>query len=126
VAAKTRTEKRSGIDDHSLTLRLAQAVMGWRLAPGRFLKPDRGWLPKWRFQPAIRLDDAFQLLEQSAPDDFEMKPGNRGSFRVQVRLGGKIGMAEDVSKPRAITYAVARALNLDIDGAGGTGDADEI
>jgi hypothetical protein len=36
-----------------------------------------------------------------------------GRFSVEVRLGGKLGLARDEVKPRAITLAIARALGLE-------------
>jgi hypothetical protein len=123
VPAITENGKASCIDDDILTVRLAQIVMQWRLAPDRFLKPDRKWLPRWRFQPTVRLDDAFQLLDKATPDDYEMRPGKDGGLRVRVRFGEKTGAAEDLSKPRAITYALARAHGIQFDrNSGGQDD----
>ena len=53
---------RVSLHDLELTEELARSVMGWRSAPGRFLKPGGSWLPKWRFAPLERLEDAFRLL----------------------------------------------------------------
>ena len=46
-----------------LTAILAERVMGWTVGPDRFMMGNRGWMPRWRFQPAEKLDDAFRLLE---------------------------------------------------------------
>ena len=55
--------------DDRLTDELARRVMGWRTTSSRFLKPDRAWIPRWRFRPLVELSDAFQLLEQIAHSD---------------------------------------------------------
>jgi hypothetical protein len=52
-----------------LTAILAQRVMGWRVAPDRFLMGNRRWSPRWRFQPTERVKDAYRLLERAAPQD---------------------------------------------------------
>lgn len=78
---------------------------------------DRRWLPRWRFQPAENLMDAFQLLEGAAPDEYSMSGGDDVGFRVRVRIGNITGEASGESKPLAITCAVARALGIDVAGA---------
>jgi len=95
-----------------LTSVLAQRVMGWRVAPERFMVGKGRWLPRWRFQPAERLEDAFRLLEQAAPQRYSMGRDGQGTFWVRVQIGQETGRAHDLSKPRAITLAVARALKL--------------
>ena len=97
-----------------LTALLAERVMHWRVGPERFLMGDRCWLPRWRFQPAENLDDAFKLLEKAAPQDYVMHNDGNG-FRVRVRIGKTTSEACDESKPRAITFAVARAIGIDLE-----------
>jgi hypothetical protein len=94
---------------------LAKRVMGWRVGPDRFLMGQRGWIPRWRFQPTESLVDAFRLLEEAAPQEYSMCGDSKGNFRVQVRIGDGTGEADGTSKPRAITVAVARALRLEVD-----------
>ena len=103
-----------------LTALLAERVMHWRVGPERFLMGDRRWLPRWRFQPAERLKDAFRLLEQSAPEEYSMGAGENGYFWVRVRVAGATGEALESSKPRAITYAIARAFGIDVDSSRGS------
>ena len=98
-----------------LTALLAERVMHWRVGPERFLMGDRRWLPRWRFKPAERLQDAFRLLEQAAPDEYSMVGAENGSFWVKVRVAGTTGEARDPSKPRAMTFAIARAFGIDVD-----------
>ncbi len=98
-----------------LTTLLARHVMGWVVVPERFLVGKRRWIPRWRFQPTERLEDAFRLLEAAAPRWYSMGRDGQGPFRVQVQIGQETGNAQDLSKPRAITLAVARALKLRVD-----------
>ena len=98
-----------------LTSVLARRVMRWGVAPERFLVGKRRWIPRWRFQPTERLEDAFRLLEEAAPRRYTMGRDGQGPFRVEVQIGEETGRAHDLSKPRAITLAVARALKLRVD-----------
>jgi hypothetical protein len=98
----------------NLTAVLAEHIMGWGVAPDRFLLGSRRWLPTWRFQPMDKLHHAFQLLEKAAPAEYSMGSGGSG-FWVRVRIGETTGEARDRSKPRAITLALARALGLEVD-----------
>ena len=95
---------------------LAERVMGWGVGPDRFLMGNRGWMPRWRFQPTESLVDAFRLLEEAAPQEYSMCGDNKGNFWVQVRIGGGTGAADGASKPRAITCAIARALGIEVEG----------
>jgi hypothetical protein len=98
-------------DDHFTAL-LAERVMAWSVAPDRFLLGGRRWLPRWRFRPFEKLDDAFQLLEKAGPEDYLMGDDGKG-FWVRIRIGKTIAEARDISKPRAITLAVARAVGIE-------------
>jgi hypothetical protein len=57
--------QRAADADTELTGWLAELVLGWKSAPGHFLKSSRSWTPKWRFDPFARLGDAFLLLDRS-------------------------------------------------------------
>jgi hypothetical protein len=111
------TDTQASVNGDRLTALLAERVMGWRVGPERFLIGDRRWLPRWRFQPAERLQDAFRLLEQAAPQEYSMGAGKNGNFWVKVRIAGTTGEALERSQPRAIAYAVARAFRIDVDSA---------
>jgi len=93
---------------------LARRVMRWDVAPDRFLVGNRKWMPRWRFQPDIRLEDAFRLLEAAAPQKYTLSCEGPDAFCVQVWIDGRTGKAQDRSKPRAITLAVCRALQIEV------------
>jgi hypothetical protein len=98
-----------------LTALLAERVMHWRVGPDRFLTGDRRWLPRWRFQPAENLMDAFQLLDGAAPEAYSMSGGSEVGFLVRVRIGNFTGEAGGMSKPLAITHAIARAVGIEVE-----------
>jgi hypothetical protein len=93
---------------------LAEKVMGWSVGPDRFMMGDRRWQPRWRFQPANRLEDAFRLLERAAPQEYALRAAENGGFWASVRISGNTGEAHESSQARALTLAIARALRLDI------------
>lgn len=86
--------------DEHLTALVAQRVMGWTVGPDRFMMGNRSWMPRWRFQPAKRLEDAFRLLERAAPQECTMGTGENGGFWVKVRLASCTGEACESSKPQ--------------------------
>jgi hypothetical protein len=94
---------------------LAVRVMKWGVAPERFLMDGRRWLPRWRFQPIERIEDAFRLLEALGPKEYTMAGRGADNFCVQIRLhNGGISEASYKSKAQAITYAVAQAIGVDV------------
>jgi hypothetical protein len=99
--------------DGILTDELAARCLRWRLAPGRYLKPERGWTSRSKFRPLVDIRDAFRLLDAVA-DDYSLlsKPG--GVFTATVRVAGRIGKAAGEPKARAISLAVARAMGMDV------------
>ena len=99
--------------DEHLTALLAERVMGWTVGPDRFMTGNRGWLARWRFQPAEKLADALRLLEVAAPKEYSVRGDSEGNSRVHVRIGEATGEACSASKARAITWAIARAVGLD-------------
>jgi hypothetical protein len=94
---------------------LAERVMGWSVGPDRFLTGNRGWIPRWRFQPSEKLVDAFRLLEQAAPDEYSLCVDAKGNFQATVTIAGATGEAHGVSKARVITCAVARAVGIEVE-----------
>jgi hypothetical protein len=75
----------------------------------------RGWTPRWRFQPAEKLDDAFRLLDEAAPQEYSICGDANGSIHVRVRIDGTAGEAQGTSKPLTITYAIARAVGIEVE-----------
>ncbi len=100
-----------------LTALLAQRVMRWTVHLGRYQMENRRWAPAWRFQPTKRLEDAFRLLDAADPEEFTINFHRGGAVTVRVQIRGTMGHASDTSKARAITYAVARAIGLEPQGA---------
>jgi len=101
-----------GANEDRLTVQLAERVMGRKVAPDRFMKPGRSWIPRWRFQPFEELEDAFQLLDRAA-DSFSLTSASHKGFTAEVHFGGRHGRASGLSKARTITTAIARAFGLE-------------
>jgi hypothetical protein len=99
--------------EEALTAALAERVMGWKATPDRFIKSGRSWLPKWRFAPLTRLDDAFLLLDRAA-SHYRLVTVEGGTFTAEVQVGARTGKASGEPKARAITIAVARALGVEV------------
>jgi hypothetical protein len=97
-----------------LTATLAERVMRWGVAPHRFLTGNRGWIPRWRFQPMKNIEDAFQLLDEIDPDECRMSKCRDADWTIRITTRGTVGCAQDASIARAITLAVARAIDLDV------------
>ncbi len=112
--------------DDQLTAILAERVMGWRATANRFLKGDRRWAPRWRFQPTRRVADALQLLKKAVAEEFAVKSTSDGVNHARTNIRGRIGKASDKSQARAITYAIARALGIDVHDRVDRGGADAI
>ena len=101
-----------------LTAILVERVMGWSVAPDRFLMGNRRWIPRWRFRPEQNLSDAFQLLDAARPAHYAMGSDVPGEFWARVGIGNAMGEARHSSRAQAISLAVAAALGIDI-GANG-------
>jgi hypothetical protein len=112
-------------DEHLIT-ELAVRAMRWRLAPGRYLKTDRGWTPRSAFRPLTDLNDAFRALE-AVTRDYSLISIPGGGFRVRLLLAGRTANATDDSKARAICLALAAALGTEATGQqdGSLGSADQ-
>jgi len=93
---------------------IAKVVFGWRTAPGRFITSGRSWLPRWRFSPFERLDDAFEVLDRvSKHYTLSGRKGGKG-FSAEVRVGRRLGKVSGDGKARTITLAVVHALGLEL------------
>lgn len=93
---------------------LAERVMGWTIGPDRFMTGGRCWQPRWRFQPAKRLEDAVRLLQHAAPQEYSMGGGGNRLSWACVRIASTTGEAREPSLARAITFAVARAIGVEV------------
>ena len=111
--ARTSLGEPMQMNPERLTAMLATSVMGWKVAPDRFLTAQRSWIPRWKFNPLERIEDAFMLLDYSKPVRYVISQTG-GAFQVEVECGGRVGRAVGNSKPRAITLALARSLGLEV------------
>jgi hypothetical protein len=116
----------NAMTEDQLTAMLAERVMGWRVTGGRFLMGDRRWEPRWRFQPAKKIADALQLLQKAASEEFSVRSDATGLFHARIRIDGKVGVAMEKSHARAVTFAIARAVGIDVRDQPGGGAADGI
>lgn len=96
-----------------LTNLLARRVMGWTVGPDRFMMGNRGWMPRWRFQPAEKLEDAFRLLE-SATATYTIAGDGSGTVTTHVCVAGVAGTAYHRSIAASITIALARAIGIEV------------
>jgi hypothetical protein len=90
---------------------LAERILGWKVCPDRFVKAGRSWIPKWRFRPLARLEDAFLLLDR-AGGTYVLSVGSDGVFTAEVQVGERIGKASGEPKARTISIAISRALGI--------------
>jgi hypothetical protein len=103
------------VSNDQLTAVLAERVMGWTVGPERFSMGNREWMPRWRFQPTEKLEDAFRLLEEAGPREYSICGDDKGSIHVRVRIDGTAGEARGTSKPLTLTYAIARAVGIEVE-----------
>ena len=96
-----------------LTAILAQRIMGWRVAPDRFLLGNRQWITRARFQPMSRIQDAFRLLQRSA-SNLSLRMAADGTFTAVVRIGNRTGSASGHADASTITLAIARAVGIEV------------
>jgi hypothetical protein len=96
-----------------LTAALAEKIMGWSIGPDRFMQANRGWMPRWRFRPAERLDDAFRLLEEARPQEYSICGDDTGNVHVLVRIASGVGESRGTARALVITQAIARAVGID-------------
>lgn len=96
-----------------LTDELAARALGWRPAPDRYVKSGRSWIPRSKFRPFVDVRDAFRLLD-AVTKDYSLISLPGGGFSAEVRLAGRVGRASGEPKARAISLAVARAMELDV------------
>ena len=98
------------MNEEQLTGELARLVMGWKLAPARFLKADRGWTPRWHFQPFTDLVSSFKLLDKAAQQYVITRDGL--AFNVEVQIGSRRASASGHNLAHSITTAVCIGIDL--------------
>jgi hypothetical protein len=103
----------AAMNDERLTEELACHLMGWRLAPDRFMKSGRSWIPRWRFTPLTSLEHAFQLLDRAA-SKYTLTAVAGVAFTAEVRVRGRMGKVSGLSKAKTISLALAQALELEL------------
>ena len=101
------------MSDERLTRKLGVQVMGWKSAPGRFIKPGRAWTPGWRFSPLTSVEDGFALFDAAA-SAYTLAAQEGGGFQAEVRVRDRIAKASGEPKARTITIALADALGLEV------------
>ncbi len=93
-----------------LTDELARRVMGYTVSADRFLTGSRGWIPRWRFDPLNKTEDALRLLEAAQPERFEIRQDRPGVIAAGVLVGSRTGEARSCTIAAAVSRAVARAV----------------
>ena len=101
------------MNDARLTEELARRVMGWKVAPDRFITSGRRWLRKSRFSPMTSIDDAFQLLNRTGAD-YRLTAVKGKPFTAEVQVGDRSGKDSGDGKAKTITVALARALGIEV------------
>jgi hypothetical protein len=99
------------MSEERLTDQLVTRVMGWRLAPDRYIISGRNWTPRWKFAPLTNLEHAFTLLDRAA-SAYTLTTNSGRGFEAEIRVGGRIGKAAGEPKARTIALALALALGL--------------
>jgi hypothetical protein len=107
--------RRLATPHYELIAMLATQVLHWRIAPGRYLKDDRHWLPAWRFQPTKNIADAFQLLEGSDVVEYILRAERNGIYRVRVRTDAASAEASSSSLPLTMCVAIARLYGIRVE-----------
>ena len=102
------------ITAEQLTAILARRVLGWGVAPDRFLKGGRRWSPRWHFQPLERMEHALQLLEK-ANARYTVENASDGRATARVTVGDRIGTSSADSAAAALTIGLAKAIGIDFE-----------
>jgi len=106
--------RKPGMTPAQLTAILAERLLGWRCTPDRFLTGERGWMPRWKFQPTNKLTDAIRTLEAANPEAYSVVAGANGSFYARVSVAGAAAEAHASTKPLAICLALAKIIGVDV------------
>ena len=93
------------------TATLAERILHWKACPDRFVKSGRAWIPRNRFRPLARVEDAFLLLG-SATNNYRLTSFD-GVFTAEVHIAGRMRSASGAPVARTITLAIGRALGIE-------------
>jgi hypothetical protein len=93
------------------TATLAERILHWKACPDRFVKSGRAWIPRNRFRPLARVEDALLLLSHTA-SNYSLTRID-GLFTAEVRIGVRTGTASGGPIARTITLAIGRALGIE-------------
>lgn len=93
------------------TAALVERILDWKAGPDRFIKSERSWIPRNRFRPLTRLEDAFLLLVHAA-SNYSLTSAD-GSFTAKVQIGSRTGKATGEPKARTICLAIGQALGIE-------------
>jgi hypothetical protein len=99
------------VGSEQFTAFLAERIMGWKAGPDRFVKSGRTWIPRNRFRPLARLEDAFLLLCHAA-SNYRLTSVD-GLFTAEVQIGARTGKATGEPKARTISLAIGQALGIE-------------
>src|ERR1039458_3164713 len=83
-----------------IVIQLAELLLGWRIAPGRFIKAGKSWCPQWRFRPFEKPADALQLLDHV--DSFSVTSVRKGEYIAKVQVGRRRGETSGEQMARVI------------------------
>jgi len=95
------------------TDQLVNKILGWRIGPGRFLKPGRGWTPRSRFKPFERLEDVFFLLK-TVGGTFVLCLEPDRTFTASILVRGRSGKTTGSLSARTIAIALCKALEIGV------------
>lgn len=107
-----RESRRHKVTQSIVTAQLAERFLGWRTACGRFLKPDGGWIPEWRFRPFESAAHALELLNHA--DQYQIVRDADRSYTVRVRVGRHLGTAVGPELANTVSVAAARAVGIQV------------
>jgi hypothetical protein len=108
--------RRDRLSDGELAAILAHHVLRWAVTADRFVIKGRRWRPRWRFQPAKMIADAFELLEAACIEKYVLSADRSGHYQVKVWAAAAAAEACGASLPRVICVAIARAHSIDVEG----------
>jgi len=114
IVPNDSTRSKPPITPDRLEATLILRVLGWTVAPDRFLTGNRGWVSRNRFRPTERIQDAFKLLMAASPTQYDLGGAKGKPSWVKVRIGTIAAESSALSLPLAICMAIAKALGIEV------------